>query len=276
MSSVHPKSEGVAMSGNGINKANYHQLVEEWVNYPAPARASFFPPLDFTAPALAKRKIQAGYCENISSYVKVYGLDDDGNNTLTDDELKEKQDEAKAMVEGYLNLLVNFGVIGALIVSILFSYVVSNFDLSQDSIDFFGDTATRFFKYIFLACVNISVTLSLLLIFRSVTLYKHLSFWMPDLTAQLEWIQQVSITSTVVIAIIIILTAAVSIPFGAAAAISPIAGLISTISVLLTLCIARDVGFVEDKSELLLQRHAKRVLNKRKKQPPSPSPTTTK
>lgn len=247
------------------SRQEYHQKVVDWANEPTPSEASFWVPLDLLAPKYAKLKVKARFCENIASHVKGLQIDDNDDGEYSENEVKEREEEAKATVDGYLNLLVNFGVVGALFISVLFGYAVNDLQLSAESIAFFGLIPVKVFKYLFLFCVNGSAVFSLYLIFRSVMLYKHLSFWMPDLVAQLEWVQNISITSTVIISQVVVFLVALALPFGAAAAISPIAGCISAIWVLLVFLYNRDTHFIEEQSELLLQKNTRRILQARKK-----------
>jgi hypothetical protein len=243
-----------------FRRNEYHRTVVEWSEVTCPSEPSLLVPLDLAAPEYTKMKIAARYCENISSHVKAFRLDQNHDGKLTPNEVAERQEEAKACVDGYLNLLVNFGVVGALFISVLFGFVVNDLTLSEESINFFGVTTTKVWKYMFLICANGAAVESLYLIFRSVSLYKHLSFWMPDIVAQMDWVETISITSTVVLAQIVLFLVLLAIPFGAAAAISPIAGLISTIWVIVILISMRLTSMDEERSEILLQRHTRRIF----------------
>ena len=275
MSAVYPKEGNHSEAGTHSNhdsdaeliksQQEYHRLVEEWAYYPAPERALFFLPLDMRSPEYTKRKVKARFCENIASHLKSIQVDQNNDGNYSERELELREEQAKTIVDGYLNLLMNFGVTGALFFSVLFGFVVNDITPSEESLNFFGEVLIKIFKYIFLAMVNTSVMTSLLLVFRSVQLYKHLSFWMPDIAAQMEWVKEISITSTVLTACVVVQLALVSIPFGAATAISPIAGLISLVSYIIILIWSRDILYVEERSELLLQRHAKRILLNNKK-----------
>lgn len=267
--SIHPKSsiqqvkptEGMEAGEAAGKKQNYHSLVEDWANFPAPESASFFLPLDIKAPELFRRKIKAGMCENIASHLKSIQLDVNMDGEFSERELERREEQAKSIIDGYLNLLTNFGVTGALFFSVLIGPTFSEITVSKESRQFFGDDAIQSFKYTFLTLVNASVMFSLLLILRSIQLYKHLSFWMPDVTAQLEWVQEVSTTSTIVTAVYVVLLAFAAVPFGAAITISPGAGLISAICCVCFLLLLRDILYIEEKSELLLHRHARRIIS---------------
>lgn len=263
MSVIHPNNDIAEDEQLRTKNAEYHKLVLEWAFYPSPPKAFFFYPLDLMAPGLSKRKIKARLCENIAYHLKTVRVDSDKNGQLTEEEVAAKEEESKSFVDGYLNLLTNFGVTGALFFSVLFGFVVTDITPSEESVEFFGTVGAKWLKYTFLVFVNGSVMMSLLLIFRSIQIYKHLSFWMPDITAQLEYMEEVSITSIVIIANLVVWLSVLSIPLGAATAISPNAGLISTIFVALMLVAVREVTYLEERTELILQRNARRILSKK-------------
>lgn len=234
----------------------YLHLVEEWANAPAPVKANLvYTPFSL---ALAKAKVKAKFCENIASFIKAVKAE---NDVLASNPDKV---DPKENIQSYLNLLVNVSVTGALIFAVLFGFVVNDLSPSQESIDFFGDTTVRVFKYLFLICVNISVFCSLFMIFLAVSFYKHLGFWMPDIQAQTEWMKQVSITPPIVICAAVVHAAGIAMPFGAAVAISPIAGLISSCLLIALWLGTRYVMYIEEHSEIVLQRATRRILEERK------------
>ena len=176
-----------------------------------------------------------GYPERIATFLlsKSITFDEDtNNNSKSESEIKEtamNKEDIDLLVNSYLSLIVNLGVIGALILSLLFQFTVVDFTPSMSSTDYFGEYYVTILKYIFITIINISVGLSLSVIYRSVFYYKQLGFWMTTPRAKLIWIERSSIVSLVGSAQIVIISAVISIPFGAASAISPVAGLISLI-----------------------------------------------
>jgi hypothetical protein len=235
------------------------QLVEEWANIQV-THPGILKPLDFLNPDYMKAKIKAGYCENISSFLKStykQGTDDSDSGS--------QEIDPKAAVDGYLALLTNAGIIGTLVFAVLFTFIISDFELAEVSIRYFGLETAKIFKYIFIAGVNLAVFASLFMITTAVTLYKHLGFWMPDLQSQLEWIHHISVTPIVLACGFVVNCCTLSIPFGAAAGISPVAGLFSLACVALFFIGYRFLTYIEEKSELVLQSAARRLL-KRKKQ----------
>ena len=69
---------------------------------------------------------------------------------VSEEVLQAHESDVKALIDGYLNLLVNFGVIGALLVALLFQFTVNDLTVVQTTVDLFGETASLVIKYIFL------------------------------------------------------------------------------------------------------------------------------
>eukprot|EP01033_Poteriospumella_lacustris_P006167 gene6167-4428_t len=238
---------------NNLSKAQQLALIRKWLDVPTPSEPSLLIPMGFLAPGYGPTKIRAGN-SNINN--------SSGGQSPPPPPPPAGNDESssKALIDGYLNLLVNFGVIGALIFSTMFGFTITDFDLSTTSKLFFGRSVTLGLKYMFLLLVNLSVMLSMFLILSSLQLYKYLGFFMPNEEAQLEWTRTTPITSSVIQTNLVVYVTIVAIPFGAASAISPIAGLISTVCLLLMLVAVRWIMFVEERTELLLKKYAMRIL----------------
>jgi len=79
---------------------------------------------------------------------KSFGIGEDG--LVSEEVLQAHESDVKALIDGYLNLLVNFGVIGALLVALLFQFTVNDLTVVQTTVDLFGETASLVIKYIFL------------------------------------------------------------------------------------------------------------------------------
>lgn len=248
---------------NNLSKDQQLELIRKWLDVPTPDEPSLLIPMDILAPGYGPTKLRAGFAENISVFVKEYQATTKRNQSTdipASNNDNEESSSSKALIDGYLNLLVNFGVIGALIFSTMFGFTISDFEISTTSVAFFGKALTLGWKYMFLVLVNLSVMLSMFLILSSLQLYKYLGFFMPNEEAQLEWTRVTPITSSVIQTNLVIYVTLVAIPFGAAAAISPIAGLISTICLLLILLAIRWIMFIEERTELILKKHAIRIL----------------
>lgn len=201
------------------------------------------------------------YAENIATYLYMKQLDVNRDGILSAAEIPDNRKEVQLLTENYLNLLTTFKVVGAMTFSLLFHLCVSNFSISSESVAFFGETTTIVFKYIFITFINATVMLSLSVIFKSIFMYKHLGFWMPTARYKILWMQQFSVIPVVIVAQTVLITAAVSIPFGAAAAISPVAGAISSAMLLLFSYQAFSVLKMESISMELLHKAVQSELD---------------
>jgi hypothetical protein len=158
---------------NNLSKAQQLALIRKWLDVPTPSEPSLLIPMDFLAPGYGPTKIRAGFAENISAFVKEYQVNAEraqqeanksSNNSNSNGGQSppapppppavNDESSSKALIDGYLNLLVNFGVIGALIFSTMFGFTITDFDLSTTSKLFFGRSVTLGLKYMFLLLVS--------------------------------------------------------------------------------------------------------------------------
>lgn len=158
---------------NNLSKAQQLALIRKWLDVPTPSEPSLLIPMDFLAPGYGPTKIRAGFAENISAFVKEYQVNAEraqqeanksSNNSNSNGgqsppappppPAANDESSSKALIDGYLNLLVNFGVIGALIFSTMFGFTITDFDLSTTSKLFFGRSVTLGLKYMFLLLVS--------------------------------------------------------------------------------------------------------------------------
>lgn len=239
--------------------------LEEWANTAYPEGSFWVFSLDKKATDFRNRILGLNFAEGIASQLQQLTLDCDCNGVISKKEIEGREEKVKACVDGYLNLLINFGVVAALVCSVLFPCAYNNFDLSSSSIDFFGYTVTLCCKYLFLACVNFSLMTSLGVIHRSVTQYKLLNFWMVSASSKLLWMKQNTLVPLIISVNFAIGCIAISVPLGAAAAISPIAGLISLLAMAWFWIQYFFIALAENDSYRLLQNDAKQLLDKTNK-----------
>lgn len=206
--------------------------------------------------------VSLGFTETIATFLwnKSFGIGDDG--MISDEILQAHQEEVKTLIDGYLNLLVNFGVIGALLVALLFQFTINDITIAQSTLDLFGDTASIVIKYIFLALMNALVCCAAMLIVRSVMLYKQLSFWMVSNVAKIKWINQVNLVPIIVITQSTLFMLCIAIPFGAVVSIGPIPGLISSIIVTIASFFVTEAGDNEFLSIILVHEECRRLFSK--------------
>lgn len=159
----------------------------------------------------------------------IAALDSDGDGDLSAEELEKLDEQIEGNIEKTLNLLLNAGVVSALILSMVFGWTFSPLSFTQDSLDFFGQSVCDWFNYMFILCINTAVFGSFGLIFTTVRMYTHLAFWLTTNESKTKYLSEVSMNIVAAMTLVVINSAVFAIPFGALVAVSPGAGLISTI-----------------------------------------------
>lgn len=239
---------------------DYHNLLVEWVNMEFPEKKTIcglIPlPMWLWAPKILAHAARLGMFENIAVYLRILAA----SNAAPQDREANLAEFSQALVDNYQNMLINYGVIGALIFSIVFGLAADNIDTAGASEEFFGSIGSYVLKHIFYFLIYACIVVSLCILFQSMIQYKQLMFWMPDMPSKMKWINKFSLLQLVFLGQIIQLLVVSAIPFGAAVAISPLAGLFGVIAVLLF------AGFVgmnllrEDLCVTLLWQEAKRIV----------------
>eukprot|EP01038_Epipyxis_sp_PR26KG_P017600 gene17600-24452_t len=203
-----------------------------------------------------------GYASKVSSFLATHQLDKDQNLiSLESDE--EKTDVAEKLTEAYVNLLQNFGVIAALVISVLFPLVFTDKgSISAGAINYFSSIWLDIFYYSYLILVNISVFMSFLVIIKALFLYKHLTFWMPSDHLKLAWIKQTPIAGFVILGQILLSMLVLAIPFGAVVlAAGPQAGVISLALLLVIFFLSIDIFIIEENSLRLLHTEVQQFVD---------------
>ena len=174
-----------------------------------------------------------------------------------------ESDTIDKVVEAHLGLLLNCGVIGALVITLLFSISLAPSDLSDSSMEYFGDSGCTILWYIYYILVVAGFYISCISVMQSISTYKQLSFWMSTTRSKLEYTQKISIVGLIIMSTTILpSTIMLAVPAGAAIYISPDAGLISLILLCLSLLyLLNAVSGSEAKAAALLHSELRRILN---------------
>ena len=238
----------------------YHDLLVEWVNMDLPPRKFICRVIPcflwIYAPHILTHAAKLGFFENISVYLRIIAA-----TQVQSEERASKLDEFNEnMIESYQNMLVNYGVIGALIFSIVFGLAVADFDINDSSIELFGRDGACIIKHFYFALIFFCVLLSLCIIYQSMLQYKQLVFWMPDQAAKMRWIHTFSLVQIVLLGEIIQSVIIITIPVGAAVAISPVAGLLGLVTMLLFGCFVLVSSIKADLTVRILWEEARRIM----------------
>ena len=174
----------------------------------------------------------------------------------------DESDTIDKVVEAHLGLLLNCGVIGALVITLLFGISLAPSDISETSLEFFGDEGCSVIWYIYYILVVAGFYISCLSVMQSISTYKQLSFWMSTQQTKLEYTQNVSIVGLIILSTTILpATIMLAVPAGSAIFISPQAGLISIILLFIAfLYVLHEVSLSEAKATVLLHLELKRIL----------------
>ena len=117
--------------------------------------------------------------KKIKQYVVEYQTSDDADKA-----------HANIVAEKALDLCLNYGVIGALIISVLFPMVINGGGtISDEAIAFFTPDGAQVIFYIYMILINIAIALALITLMFAANLYKLLSFWMVTPRAKTTFIR---------------------------------------------------------------------------------------
>lgn len=209
----------------------YHSLLIEWLRMEIPQSNFLFGiipmPLWIIAPRFYAHAARLGLYENIAVYLRIIAA----SNSAPEDREATLNEFYSGLVDSYQNMLINYGVIGALIFSVVFGYVAEGVDVSDDSLDFFGYEAMYTFQHVFYFLIYVCIVLSLAILFQSMVQYKQLMFWMPDITSKMTWIKHFSLLQIVAMGESVQTIVVLAIPFGGVLAVSPLAGLLGLLAV---------------------------------------------
>ena len=170
--------------------------------------------------------------ESVAQALSLALMDKDGDGVISQE---EKDETTQKMVDECNNLLVNLGVVGALILSIVFPMCLQDYTASDANEQFFGERATHVFLILYHVLVMLTTVCAIMVVMGSLFMYKHLNFFMVTSEMRAWWLNTISITPVVMCAQILFVFMIASIPFGAASTQSPLAALISVIGLVLFL-----------------------------------------
>ena len=126
-----------------------------------------------------------GRHEALFTNFKLAALDTDGNGRISDSEVDQFYTGGASLVEAYLGSLINSGVVGALILSIIYPMAYESVPVENP----FGSSRNLIPTLKFL-CLQVSVSLSHSSLFDTAFMYTQMSFFMPTTKAQLWYIRK--------------------------------------------------------------------------------------
>jgi len=182
--------------------------------------------------------------EGAAACLQSFLIDKDGSGDVGVDEVEQTAGEMSESANG---LIINMGVVGALLLSFTFPMVVTPVEVSQSSVDFFGENGVRVLQDIYYGALILMVALAISLIAVTVMSYKHLNFWMTSPAMKIWWCQEVSAKPIVHLAQAQFIILGFIPGFGCAAHISPKVALMASCGSLFTLFFIMKSFIVESR-----------------------------
>jgi len=138
-----------------------------------------------TKPSNMKVLNLLGGLPGVSVLLGLVQLDKDGDSLLSDDEIKQYEVIAKAIVDGVIGHLLNIGVVGALLLSVIFEPAMAFVDITDEAVP-----GARVFQILAFALFQLLMALSLFMLYVASRMYVHLVFDLPNLEARVWYIRR--------------------------------------------------------------------------------------
>jgi hypothetical protein len=140
------------------------------------------------------------------------------------------EDYSLRLIEQTLNFLINSGVVGALLLSILFPIALLPMLPSNESVAFFGDDQILVMLVFYAVFMYTSLFFSIWVTYMTLHYYLHITIWMPTLALKMWYVCELdTLPAVALVTHGCILASALALPFGIAVVITPAAGLIALV-----------------------------------------------
>mmetsp|Transcript_36653 Transcript_36653/g.67193 ORF Transcript_36653/g.67193 Transcript_36653/m.67193 type:complete len:281 (+) Transcript_36653:129-971(+) len=121
--------------------------------------------------------------------MRVAGLDEDNNGTVSEKELKEQEEQVQIMLDSCKEFLLTCGVVASLVLSILFPIAIDSQEVDDDTVDFLGEDGADILKHVHDGLLGAGTVIAILAVLISVRNYVQLIFWMPTKKDQVLFVQ---------------------------------------------------------------------------------------
>ena len=196
---------------------------------------------DFTLSHPAcKYHMQLGGAENIAAKHRFALLDVDGDGEVSVEELESNKEMLADMVSHLETMYLNATVVAALVLSIVWSIPVSQIEISEISEEFFTTEGVWALAYVYIALTTLTVNLASCMILVVLRYYLQLTDWMPTMEDKI-WFASDNYESgkkAYILQVIVASALLAAVPFGAAVSISPSAGLITALCIVVPILVA--------------------------------------
>mmetsp|Transcript_21000 Transcript_21000/g.45426 ORF Transcript_21000/g.45426 Transcript_21000/m.45426 type:complete len:257 (-) Transcript_21000:233-1003(-) len=161
-------------------------------------------------------KINAlGGNEGAAVKMVLYKLDKDGDKVVSTNELESAKDTMEKAIDGAKDLCLNWGVIGALTLSVVLPCTFEAMQVHEDWLDENGEVPV-WIEHVHMALLMISICFAGGAIMSGARTHMALSQWCTSLRDQMEFIEVIGLMTLVVIGVLCIV---VTLLFGVARAI---------------------------------------------------------
>jgi len=170
-----------------------------------------------------------GGLEKISFKIQKVEMDINGDGKIDSEEIEKNIENCKKTIDNCLGQFANYGIIGALFVSVLYPLVLNGKVCSQITSDFFPYWVIVVFNYIHYTLIYYSLFQAFLLVYVSTRAYLQLSIWMPNIELKQWYINEITMVYFHNIYSRTMKSAVLAVPFGVVISVTPTAGLICTL-----------------------------------------------
>jgi len=176
---------------------------------------------------------EIGGFEHISFKIQNIIMDINHDGKIDEKELEETKENRIKTIEYCLSQMLNYSVVGGLAVSVLYAVSLNPLNPSDTTRYYLSQNTIYCFYYIYYSLLYYGLMQSFMLIYKASRCYLHLSIWMPTLNMKHWYISQFSLVPLIFTTNRIIKSIALSIPFGVTVSISPGAGIVAVVFLLL-------------------------------------------
>ncbi len=128
--------------------------------------------------------------EGLSYHYDIARIDTNGDGRLTKIEYDEFMTRSEQTVEKSMQLLLNSGVVGTLLLGFFFPLASQDLEYSDEAIEHLGESGIKTCKYIYFVLLYACTTMSFLILYISMRVYVHLGYWLVDIESKLEYLSR--------------------------------------------------------------------------------------
>lgn len=169
--------------------------------------------------------LKMGGRERISSYIQYAQINFDPHQPLTMENYERITKVVDKGTEAALGYLTTCGVVGALLITLMYPLALSPFTVSDESAKFFLQRTIEAFQYIYFAFITSTLVLAMLVVYFSVRMYMEVNM-MSSMRSRLWYLDSSRLVMVALMCLWCFRTLVAALPFGAAIYVTPIAGII--------------------------------------------------